>query len=323
MTERDSRDAWAGIVEFDGEEPDAQHTEAKAVSSSLLNADIQTDVDTLPGSDTNHDQVPTQESSIPQRTPDGGPQALSLRSRPIREKGANETDTPASRPTLPDRPAAIAAPRPQTPHAKHDSLTDLEDVSPKTWDPKVNATWADYRQVITILSAGVVTIALILFFKAQETTTDTSESGMVAPTKVSPNERLEKRESVRAGQFASTPPSSKNASVKSKAPVAKPKPKPAVAEPTPVKTEVAEETSPRPTEVKAIPMLSILSVPLGALVEIEGKVYGKTPLIRMSPQTSGALEIKLKHKLYKTTEATIRPNENGHYEIQVKMELRD
>lgn len=68
------------------------------------------------------------------------------------------------------------------------------------------------------------------------------------------------------------------------------------------------------------PMLTIVSTPPGALVEINGTVYKRTPLIMPSPSQMRSLSIRLKKDGFKKWEQTIKPNEAGHFSVNVKLE---
>jgi hypothetical protein len=100
-------------------------------------------------------------------------------------------------------------------------------------------------------------------------------------------------------------------------PVAKPEPKvePAAIVPAP--------PPPPPKRVKpAIPMLSILSNPSGARVEINGTIYGNTPLIQPSPPDVRSLSIRLLKDNYKPYEAILSPTEAGHFNLNATLEKR-
>lgn len=67
-------------------------------------------------------------------------------------------------------------------------------------------------------------------------------------------------------------------------------------------------------------MLSVVTVPGGALVEIDGVIYGRSPLIMPSPKDRKSLRVKLKLDDHQPWEQVVRPNEAGHFNVNVKLE---
>ena len=331
MTERDSRDAWAGIVEFDEQDSPAQASDTGGLSASLQNADITTDVDAIPPRPSAElERMQTQDHTVVNRASSAPNKPLSLRAQPIQEKRRATTEpgpTPSSAvaPSLPEvEPNSVSS------FDSHRSLTDLEEAPPKQWDPKINATWADYRQVIIITCVGLLAVVLIVIFQSVNRPSTDDPKAILREPSPPPATRLERRKAARAGQITPTPsPSSDDvAEAESMKPSAAPgsEPTEAVAEKVPAKVSAEAGTAPaeKPTiQKQTIPMLSILSVPSGALVEIGGRTYGKTPVIRMSPKTSGPLKIKLRLSDHRTEEVMIRPNKDGHYEVQLTLEPLD
>ena len=98
---------------------------------------------------------------------------------------------------------------------------------------------------------------------------------------------------------------------------AKPKPKPAAKAASKVVPPPAPETRKATT-----PILSILSIPSGARVEIDGTIYGTTPLIQPSPPKVKSLSIRLLKDNYKSFETVLTPNEAGHFNLNATLEKR-
>lgn len=100
-----------------------------------------------------------------------------------------------------------------------------------------------------------------------------------------------------------------------------PRPTPTEAPPPPPATD--RRRSPRKAEAQtspaAIPMLSIVSTPSGAIVDIDGVVYGRTPLIMPSPRKETALSVTLKKPGHKTHTEVLTRNEGGHFSLNVSL----
>ena len=69
----------------------------------------------------------------------------------------------------------------------------------------------------------------------------------------------------------------------------------------------------------ATPMLSIVTTPSGAIVDIDGVVYGRTPLIMPSPRNESSLSVTLKKPGHKTHAEVLTRNEAGHFSLNVKL----
>lgn len=105
--------------------------------------------------------------------------------------------------------------------------------------------------------------------------------------------------------------------------VATPAPAPKKAPPPPPPAKAVEPAkAPEQPAVRkaAVPILSILSSPSGATVEIDGTIYGKTPLIEKLPNGPQALSIRLMKDNYKKFEAVVRKNDAGHYSLNATLE---
>lgn len=101
-------------------------------------------------------------------------------------------------------------------------------------------------------------------------------------------------------------------------PITKKAPEPPV---VPVKkTETPKPPEPPAVRKAAVPILSILSSPSGATVEIDGTIYGKTPLIEKLPNGPQALSIRLMKDNYKKFESVVRKNDAGHYSLNATLE---
>ncbi|MCK6552857.1 PEGA domain-containing protein, partial [Myxococcota bacterium] len=68
------------------------------------------------------------------------------------------------------------------------------------------------------------------------------------------------------------------------------------------------------------PMVTIVTSPPGALVEINGVLFGNTPVIMPSPAATDHLSVKLVLDRYKKWEGEVTANEAGHFSLNVKLE---
>ena len=78
--------------------------------------------------------------------------------------------------------------------------------------------------------------------------------------------------------------------------------------------------SKRSTGPTATPMLSIVTTPRGAIVDINGVVYGRTPLIMPSPQNESSLSVTLKLPGHRTLTEVLTRNEGGHFSLNVRLQ---
>ncbi len=103
-----------------------------------------------------------------------------------------------------------------------------------------------------------------------------------------------------------------------------PTPKPKKSPPPPPAEAVVPSPVGKKTETVAAaaktrtPMLSIVSNPAGALVEIDGVVYGKTPIIMPSPSSKN-LSVTLKANGRKKWTKLVSPNEAGHFAVNAEL----
>jgi hypothetical protein len=107
-------------------------------------------------------------------------------------------------------------------------------------------------------------------------------------------------------------------------PIAPPK-APPQPQPPPPKVEappVSREPAGEETRKATTPILSILSNPSGARVEIDGTIYGTTPLIQPGPSKVKRLSIRLLKDNYKIYETVLTPNEAGHFNLNATLEKR-
>jgi len=327
VSNRDSKDAWAGIVNLDETQDSSITPENEWEQSEVITQD-QTLVDGLPlkgaASKRTLDQSKTDKfdfAEITNPSIQAQPSQPKLRASPVQEKGVDleavfnepskDTDAQASKFGTVSKPF------------KNDSpISNLEETSDKSWDPKVKPTWREYKTSLMTGAFGLMCIIAVILI---DSTSPEKPADSMRPS-TSANKKLERIERARAGQLPNSLDNSEATSP------SLPPQKAEQNETQDSELELSEDDSERevgddsenvPPPPKAVlPMMSILSEPLGALVEINGKVYGKTPLIRQSPQSKGALKLRLRFKHYETLNTTVWPNKDGHYETKLILKKR-
>ena len=326
MSNRDSKDAWAGIVNLD-EAPDSSVTPENEWEQSEVITQDQTLVDSLPlrvESKRTFDQSQTDKFDLAERTDpaiQAPPNQPRLRVSPIQEKGVDleavfnepSKDTDAQEPQFAPVSKAFNNASP---------ISNLEETADRSWDPKIKPTWHEYKKSLMTGALGVVCIIAVILIDS--TSSDKTPESPQPST--SANRKLERIERARAGQLPRRPENSEGTSA-----VLQPQKteqdaiQDSASEPSTDESarqnEIDSENVPPPPKT-VLPMMSILSEPLGALVEINGKVYGKTPLIRQSPQSKGALKLRLRFKHYETLNTSVWPNKDGHYEAKLILKKR-
>jgi hypothetical protein len=179
--------------------------------------------------------------------------------------------------------------------------------------------WREYREVIfSAVGGALVLTGVILWQRARSVEPAPLESAPSAEPAPAPPD---------PGPAPSAPPPAprRPAVVVSGAPEAPPPvaAEPAVpASPAPIAERPADGTAEAGSEGRSTstPMLSVVSAPRGALVEIDGVVYGKTPLIMPSPRGKVALEVLLRLEGHKKWQSTLQPSPSGHYALNVTLE---
>lgn len=189
------------------------------------------------------------------------------------------------------------------------SLMDKLEAEPAAPRPKGQASsnsaiWTEYKELILSVVGGVLLVGGVLIYQRM---------GAVEPVVIGDPGNVPL--TTPTGPTAATggPVGGPGAGINPGEPVAPPPTSPMVVE--------APPPAPDPTPVKAaIPMLTLLSSPSGAAVEINGQDQGKTPLIVPAPKDLDRLSVTLRLEGYKKWSGEMAPNEAGHYSTSVKLE---
>lgn len=216
-----------------------------------------------------------------------GPENTRGLSLPIPDPAPERTGTGPG----PDRPGA---PLPLTgaiferlgaPDPDPTSAPPRPEPAPHASAETLKSGWVEYREVVLSVVVGIAGIAAAMVYTGR------------TPSDSEP-------EAARVNQEATRVDEPPNAGARS--PPIRDEPKGA-AQPT---------TDPR--HKTRTPMLSVLTSPPGALVDIGGIIYGKTPLVIPSPDPE-SLSITLKLGGFLTWRKTVLPEESGHFSIHVKL----
>jgi len=70
----------------------------------------------------------------------------------------------------------------------------------------------------------------------------------------------------------------------------------------------------------AVPMLSIVTQPPGAMVEIDGVVYGRTPLIMQAPPNRDRFDVELRLDEHRTWSRVVTKDASGHFSVNAELE---
>lgn len=172
--------------------------------------------------------------------------------------------------------------------------------------PAAGAVWSEYKEVVVSAGVGLTVLGAVLLYTRGASQPDedlpvgaaapTGKDPVPPPSEQSPASARARPEGAESGPAPSGPRSR----------TGRPPPRGQSEAPAPKKT--------------ATPMLSVVTVPSGALVEVDGVIYGRSPLIMPSPVDRTRFSISLKLDDHQTWSREVRPNEAGHFNVNVKLE---
>jgi hypothetical protein len=236
-------------------------------------------------------------------------------------RGASTPPAASSRPPVDDAPSK---PAPASQDAGFMSSELVEKLSAPAEKPKAKSSWRDYREVIRTVVISVFLLAIAVTYKVltREPAQDAPPPTPPEAQKKSPLQRLSEKPAHPPAETKAAPPPANVAQ-----PANPTAANPAQASTTPppnaqtaaannAQAEAAEPSGPTKTNT---PMLTIFTSPPGAMIEIDGILYGKTPLVMASPVQTSALKVKLSLDGFKKFEELVTPNETGHYSINVSL----
>lgn len=315
MAGKGALDGWAGIIDPEEVElptdsaradPDLDpitQADAPAVDDPVLAAMLELD------GDPSHGRSPLPRSDTEPNAPPGLkiPDADTAPELRLPTPDANAKPTP--RLSLPSPPATAAKPAIASPELNQDKLLAGLSSKPRS---EIAARVPGGRRKEPLITAAVAVVLLLGILVYQWIQPSPADEPAPQARSVAAQRRAAINRA-RAGQVNTTPPATQTPGTVAPglAPTTTPS-KPAIAAP---------EVKQAPVKA-AIPMLSILSTPAGAEVEIDGKAAGRTPVIRPSPQNGPPIKIKVSLKRYETWEEAVYANEAGHYVAQVELRKR-
>jgi hypothetical protein len=91
-------------------------------------------------------------------------------------------------------------------------------------------------------------------------------------------------------------------------------------------TTAAKTPEPETTAKKkpaALPMLSVVTQPPGAMVRIDGVVYGRTPLIMQAPTDRDRFEVELRLDEHHPWSGIVTKDDAGHFSVNTELEPRN
>jgi hypothetical protein len=197
---------------------------------------------------------------------------------------------------------------------------------------KSGSIWSEYRELILTALVGSLVLAAVLGYRAYNkdvsgeviATDPTAGTGPSGPPGGAPTPPTGP-----TGPLAPTAPTSARivpipGPTGGPAPTGAPPPGMVVRPPTGGPTgPTAPSGAHAPKPKAAVPMLSIMSTPLGAVVEVDGVVAGKTPLVIPTPfKDPRTLRIRLNLEGYRRWEQDVSPSEAGHYVANARLEPR-
>ncbi len=290
---------WDGLVDLEREDPTLDSVVGDDTDENPIGAEPFGDDDTdehvvLTGPSLVDDPVLAAIGEL-----DGSAAAHRAAAKSIQEP-ATEPEAPLPKSTTRPKALRLAAPESSkkvdasAADAVRDALT--EGSGSTEWAPGRPGSGPDKRVVFGTIGAAVVMVVALWVF---------SRDAPVEPTAPEPPARA--------------------AAPSSKAP-APPTPEPAVeAPPSTANTIIRPKEAPEPERAApkaAVPMLSVTSSPPGAMVEINGLVRGKTPLVITSPERTPSIRIRLTLDKHRTWEGAVEANEAGHYAKRVELTPR-
>lgn len=280
---------WAGIVELDD-------------PSAASEPDDKTPPDPIPAFSapmTSGPTAPATPAGLPGRT-------LRL---PVPGSAASAATAPAAPGGAPLRPVVddLQAPPPAAPPSGRgrgrapvadtgfsgaDFVERLGAAGAPAAAPKASI-WREYRELITTGAIGVVLLAGAVAWRLSGPSEPATPAG----------------DTTRAPSGVSTPGADPTT-----APTPRSEDPTAHAAPPSAPAEAPPSATPAPTPVKAAqPMLTIMTVPPGADLEIDGEFVGRSPFVSVVPPGTRELRVTASLEGYADGRSTLVPNDGGHF----------
>lgn len=278
---RKNTDGWAGLVDVDDGEPAPRPSPPPAAKPELTKG-------------LTLDAPPPSGVGLKLPKPAGAP------SGPAR--AAQPTSTPAATP----------APPPQNTFSNRELLDKLDLDKPKT--EAKGSLWNEYRELILTAIAGLLILAAVLAYRAMPSDDEVRDAPAIAAEQ-KPKEAAPAPAPPAPPAPAAAPEPAPTAEQQAPAPIAEQQ---AAA---PIEQPVAEAPAAQQAPQRAaVPMLSVITTPPGASIEVNGLVRGKSPLIIPSPSVEPTLQVRVTMDGFKNYEENVSSGEGGHYVLRVELE---
>lgn len=238
-----------------------------------------------------------------------------------RKSGSTSTSSESALPTPPPRVSMPSMPADPANNAAPPSFSTnelVEKLSDGSGSGRAAKTgpsfWVEYKEVVR---AGIIGLVLIGGVVAYQLNKDPATIADPEPERLQP---------AVAQPQPNEPPKTNDVQLQQPAEQPKPLPKEQPEVPSLAKNE-KDATDPAKDEKKetpkaATPMVTVVSTPPGATVEINGEVLGKTPLIMRSPRNIQELAIAISLDGHKKWSQNVPANEAGHFTVNAKLDKK-
>lgn len=190
-----------------------------------------------------------------------------------------------------------------------DSLRPSDRVGPPLGFEPPTSFWREYRELIVTSVIGVSALAAALVWGRSGLWGDEATEGANRARRTVEPRRPPARAAPVNRPPAAPPPKSPDRSARSQPPAAATPP-----------TPPDGEKEGRRERAATTPMLTIVTVPSGAMVEIDGVVYGRTPLIMPAPPDRREFDVELRLDEHQPWSGVLRQDASGHFSINRVLE---
>lgn len=179
--------------------------------------------------------------------------------------------------------------------------------TPPASDKAQTPFWRTYREVLITVVAGAVATSFALIYREDAALAPTvvpappaaaPEAAPAAPAPPAPTRAARPSAEARSTGRAARAPDKRRRPNRRRS------------------NKARAEAAPK---AAALPMLSVMSAPSGALVEVDGTIYGRTPLVMPGPAHGRPLRIRLKLDHHRVWQEDVSTNPAGHYVVQADL----
>lgn len=204
---------------------------------------------------------------------------------------------PAAFPRDPGGPDADA-PAPPATFSEETLMKTLEPEAPGLASESPAGFWREYRELVLTAVAGLILLGAAVIW------------GRAGPSPADAGSEASNRRAAPAQPPAGREPASEPSAPKR--PVERGRPAPSG------RAGASPATEPKRSEAK-LPMLTVVTRPSGALVEIDGVVYGRTPLIMQAPPDRRSFDVELRLDDHRPWSGVVTKDESGHFSVNAEL----